>query len=160
MPLELMEAAVDAVRDLLRTHMPEKIADLNGRYEDEIVLDVPTEGSFFVSEQLTLENYPSIEVLGSDTPFDIDNVNTFKASHNIAVACTVMDDQDVERLRRKVYRYAVGIIEILRDQGRDAHHINFGSPAVDYSPAFRQRNSSQVLADCIVNVIYRKAEVP
>lgn len=159
--LMLMEDAVNTLLTMIRERMPAKIDELNTEFAgDGIELEQVLEGSYFDAEQLTLENYPAIEVLGSTTRFETDTMSLLKTAHEVVISCTVMDDQDVSRLRRKVYRYARALVEVLREIRQDGHFISWGDPPIDFSPAFRNRNTSQVLADCLLNVTYRKAENP
>jgi hypothetical protein len=155
--LALMEAAVEAVRDALEAALPDKLDDLDSEYNDGIELADPAR--YDVEEQIEADAFPLIEVLGDETVVLAEDATYLKAKHTLAVACTVQDDTRDGTLRRRVYRYARAIVEVLKEARPSiGYTVQFGSPAVDFSPAFRRRGSATAIAGCTVLVELVKTE--
>lgn len=159
MTLELIEGAIDALDVYMQANAAAKITALNAEYSDAITLDEIA--AWFTTEQVEVErqNFPYIEILGSGIESLAENGGMLEGEHAIAIVCTVQDGADAANLRKRVYRYARAIVELCKaSRASTGYALQWGSPMVDFSPAFRRRNTSKVIADCIVQVRMTKIE--
>lgn len=166
MPLQLIEGVLRDVSTYIDTNINNKIDALNVEWAADGIPN-PTihhpKRPFHLSEVIEADGsrYPMIEILGVVSSVMAEDASYMDSSHRFAIIVTIEDDISLELLRLRVYRYARVIIELMREyrSAGNGHIVNFGSPAVDYSPAVRRRNSSTVLADCLVNLEIVAAEV-
>jgi hypothetical protein len=169
MTLGLIEDAVDALILQLEAQFPAKVATLNTEYADAVALASPA--IYRASEVVEQALYPLVEVLGIQTSAagPIDQPGQMNLKHQISILITVQDDAGGDNIRRRVYRYARAAIEIIKTGrgtigtptavGAKAYAIEWGIPVVDFSPSFRERNSSMSMAGCAINVVLNRQEV-
>lgn len=111
MTLELLEGAVDAVSEYLQANMADKVAALNARYDDHVVLgDIVkyyTGGLPFSTPEV-----PSLVVHGEGWTPRLQRRVNIEASNEMTIIVFVgADDLDVRF--RSLCRYAIGVVELL-----------------------------------------------
>jgi len=111
MTLLLLEGAVDALSAYVQANMPDKVAELNARYEDSLLVNPVTyyDGSLPQSTP----TQPSVAFHGEYwTPVEQRRASIY-ITNNVTIVVFV-GDSDVEQRFRKLCRYALGITELLR----------------------------------------------
>ena len=111
MTLLLLEGAGDALSAYIQENMSAKVAELNARYGDSLLVDPKLyyDGSLPMSTPAQ----PSVAFHGEGwTPVEQRLANVY-ASQSITVVVFV-GDNDVEARFRKLCRYSLGITELLR----------------------------------------------
>lgn len=156
---KLIETCIDDLVTRLTATMAAKLTALNTEYGDFTLDDIVT---YSKSELIEVEKFPTCEVVGLATTILSEDYAMATFRHDIGIIITVSDDTNPGRLREKVYRYARAVYEILDDwrkaTGADANSVEFPEPAIDFGAAIRNRRTSQVLADAMVNVRLVKSE--
>jgi len=111
MTLLLLEGAVDALSAYIQENMSDKVAELNTRYGDTLLVDPVTyyDGSLPHSTP----TQPSVAFHGESwTPVEQRLANIY-ITNGVTIVVFV-GDNDVEQRFRKLCRYALGITELLR----------------------------------------------
>jgi hypothetical protein len=111
MTIELLEYAVDDLSSYLQAQMAAKVAALNARHGDTLLDDIKT---YYIGNMpLSLPEAPAIVLQGESTEPREQRVANLMSTNNITVFVFVGDD-NVENRYRKLCRYAVGVVELLR----------------------------------------------
>jgi hypothetical protein len=131
----LIEAAIDAVKDYLSANMAAKLDVLDAEYGDFVLADIQR---YYIAELSEVPEQPAILVLG-DRSTITEAFAKMRGIHTITVAI-VATDQDAEQLRRRLYRYARAIVELMQTaRGSIAYMVKFES--LDYSPIWGKGDS-------------------
>lgn len=151
MTLGLMEKAVDDVKDCLETGMESKLDELDTEYGDGIMLvDIK---SWYVAEQVAIPEYPSIFVLGDYTEVDGETAGMMRSVNHLRVIVFI-SDQNLENLRRRLYRYVRAVVELLiaaRSSEGWGYAINF--ERFDYSPIYAGKGTYLADTHIAVNLV-------
>ena len=160
--LAMMEGCVDAVVTYVSANVPAKIAALNMEFADSIQL--PDITNVYSVEKLEIEpgDFPRVEVLGMRTDIQSENAAMVNSLSSLAIVCSIADDTDRANLRRRGYRYARAIVELLKaarsDGGLSGYAVGKIGP-IDFGPLRWKRGESRVIADVIIGVQILTAEV-
>lgn len=112
MTIELIEAAVDDLKAYLEAQMPAKITALNTRYGGAITLE--SIKTYYTGNMPTATpESPSIVVHGGGFTPKEQRLASLMLANNVTIVVFVGDD-NVETRFRKLARYTVGIVELLR----------------------------------------------
>lgn len=121
MTISLMEGAVDAVRDYLSTNLGAMLDTIDAEYDDGTVLaDIQ---AYYKGETLAVPELPAIYVLGNRTLLPADGPTHVTGAHHMTVAI-LCGGADTEALRKRLYRYILAVIRVLRAGRSDATFAN------------------------------------
>ena len=109
MTMELIEGAIDALKDYLKSNMAPKLDALDAEYGDFKLANIK---EWYVAELTAIPSYPAIIILGDATNIPVEGSGWLKGEHDITIAC-LATDQETERLRRRLYRYIRAVVEVL-----------------------------------------------
>lgn len=156
MVLTLTEAAVDAVKAYLDANLSAKLDTLDAEYNDGIVL-ADIAGTYVAEQSLeSVPRFPALFILGDGMDVQRWTPDYTEAAHRLLIGVIVLD-QDVENLRRRMYRYMRAVWELLTEaRAAAAFMYAIGSPSVSYSPVYTRE--SQYLADARLAVSMLLAE--
>lgn len=136
---KLVEKAVTDVKAYLQTNLPAKLDALDTEYADGIMLDDIK--AFYIAEQDVPET-PALFVLASSSNLtERGHDDRFDPRHRMTVGVMV-NEQDTEKLRKRIYRYIRAIIELLH-QGEDSAGLPyvFDLENANYSSIFVDRDN-------------------
>lgn len=157
----LSEAAVDAVRDYLVLNLETILGVIDTEKDDGITLPVPVAFVVGAQELDRISEYPigyvfATNMLGDMLPAGGQGL---RATHTIQVGI-IAEDDDTQRLRRRIYRYGRALIEAVADAQRTGNLTPFalvGTPQVTYSPTLS--DGSFFLGDVLLEWELRGTEV-
>jgi len=153
MTIELLEAAVDDLQAYLEAQMPAKITALNSRYADDYVLDSIKTYYTGNMPQSTPEA-PSIVIAGSGFTPKEQRLASLMLTNSITILVFVGDD-NVEARFRRLCRYAVGIVELLRTAKDNINYVvKLGGQAAVTEPM----NTQPFLQGIMIPVTLEQAE--
>ncbi|MFQ5834323.1 MAG: hypothetical protein ACE5HR_00155 [bacterium] len=126
--MKIIEDAAIKIRTVLQTNLPAKLDTIDTERGDGIVLD---DIAFFSITSYQLNEYfprPAMFILGENTPFlEISTVGGKRKRMTYIMDLTVVvEDNDEERLQKKLWRYADGVERVLeadRRLGGTVHSI-------------------------------------
>jgi len=141
MAWKLAEQLVNEVAAYLTANDAAKIAVLNTEYADTL-LEEPS--SWATSEKVlgAVQSWPVGIVLVESTPSYHWRGPKITAEHSLLVGMLVKD-QDLDNLRKKMYRNARMIVELLAEAGdlTSGYNLGVGSSEVNFSPLFEAAGS-------------------
>lgn len=164
MTWQLMEAAIDAVKDVLTGNISAKVTELNTRYGDSVTLADVVSDSIYHGEPTQIQNPPALLVVPgvSRDPQVLGGGGDIKLSHNVDVICFALGQLGADDLTRRVERYALGVLEIVRDnRPLSGYSVFWGDPLVEVRALLSSRTSpgSEFALDSIVSLKLSKMEV-
>lgn len=165
MTWELMEAAVDAVTAILATNIAAKVTELNTRYGDSVTLAAIAAGSIYHGEPTTIQAPPALIVVPgtSADPGKLGGGGAIELMHSVDVICFALGQVGADDLTRRVERYALGVLEIVRDNmPLSGFNVLWGNPLVEVRSLLSSRTApgSEFALDSIVSLRLKKLEVP
>lgn len=115
---KLMEEVVNDLNAVMQSGLAAKLTAIQTEHADGVTLDPIVE--FIVGER-EARDYPALWVLGQESEREIEegfnqlgfSLGFFR--HRVLIVVALIDPDDPERLRRKVYRYARAVHEVLAD---------------------------------------------
>jgi hypothetical protein len=152
MTLELLEGALDDLSAYVQANMAAKVATLNARYGDTLLSNVAAyyDGNLPLSTPET----PSIAFHGEGFTAREQHAANVHMSASVNVAIFVGDD-NVENRFRKLCRYALGVVELLRTaEGSMSYTVKLRGPVTLTEPL----NVQPFLQGIIVPVALERAE--
>lgn len=112
MTIRLIEGAVDDLSAYLQAQMPAKVAALNARYADSVTL-ADIKAYYLGNLPTSTPESPSIVIHGGGFTPNEQRLASLMLADNITLIVFVGDDNVEDRFRR-LARYAVGLVELLR----------------------------------------------
>lgn len=161
MALKLAEGLVDRLVTMLGAGMTAKLAALDAEYTDSIVLAPPA--AYVIAEQ-KLEDvaaWPVMYVLVDDTTLDRWGPSFTDSTHRVLIGALVLD-QVTDDLKRRLYRYARAIWEVLlagQLVAANGYQIIGETPRFDFSPIFTNDRRSEFASDVTVRVQLRAVPI-
>ena len=152
------EGLADEVKVYIDTNWPAKFAALNAEYADATVL-VDFKNTYIGElEQNSIQGFPSLGVLVEGQRASEVHHLFIRSTATLNIVCYVLD-QNEERLERRAYRVARGVIELLIE-GQVDGDITWDqlpdSLIVNYSPALT--GDSAFLKAAMIQWDFRKKE--
>jgi hypothetical protein len=130
----LIEDAVDQVRDLMRDQLNLNLERVYQQNLDKTInLDLIPDSRYYVSEAIEPLQPPAVFVVADSSDHDLNWQNVAMQTHSVMVGVLV-EDQEIQRLTRKCWRYAQAAWLTLHDQA--AGNVKVLVRSVDYSPIF------------------------
>lgn len=146
-----------ALATYLSSNFGPRVTALNTEYGDAVVLTTPAK--YAIAEVLEVDAYPLVQVLCDDTQVK-EIIGGLNESHQIRVICTVMDDSDVgeekANLRKRVYRYARAIVELIRSAqapgGIAPYSVHLSNDLITFGLYSPHRGSATTIGACGVKL--------
>ena len=137
MGLELIEGAVDALKDYLDANFAARVAALNTEYDDGITIEDMK--SWYVAMMPRIPEYPACVILGKNGDPDGEGEGWMKSQHQVEII-TVATDANTETLQRKLFRYIRAMIELAKaSRSSIGYQVNIGS--WDFSDVYASQSS-------------------
>ncbi len=153
MTIQLIETAVDALKAYLEAQMPAKITALNTRYGGTITLEA-IKTYYSGNMPASTPESPSIVVHGGGFVPKEQRLASLMLANNITIIVFVGDD-NVENRFRRLARYTVGIVELLRTaKDTIGYVVKLAGPADITEPM----NTQPFLQGYTIPVTLEKAE--
>ena len=151
-----IEDVVTKIKTTLQASLPAKLDTIETERGDGIVLD---DIAFFSITRLQRDEYfarPALFILGENTPFTIVTIggNRERAKYRIEM-CVVVEDNDEERLQKKLWRYFEGIKRVLsldRRLGETVHSIEV-TDLLTFSNVFKESSTPERTIFLLTEVI-------
>lgn len=125
MSYELMEGAVDALKDYFSENMADKVAVLNLEYNDSI--EIQGMKAWYTSMKRAYPEYPCGVIRGLNGDPEGEGEGWMKNQHNIDVII-LATDQDEEVLVRCLFRYIRAVVELAKaSRSSIGYQVNIGS---------------------------------
>lgn len=149
MSLELIEAAVDAVDTYLEANISAKVAELNARYDDDYTLVDPVHW-YVGGYPMAVPEPPSVALVAIGWTPEGQRRDNIEGSTRMDIVTFVGGDE-LEARYRRLCRYALGIMELLKAGGRSTGYaVTIDGPVelsdVMDTPSFLQAITVPVLA--------------
>lgn len=153
MAQKLIEGAVDAIKTYLAAKFAAKVAALNTEYNDGITIeDMKAWRIDYLAEE---QGFPIGIVYGYRGRPESEGDNYVRGEHVIDLVF-VATDQNVETLRRKLFRYVRAAIELVQDSRASIGYlINIGD--WDFSDTYASQSS--FLSGAKLTIYPKKYEV-
>ena len=116
-------------------------------------------------EPTQIQSPPALIVVPgpSTDPDKLGGGGAIELTHSVDIICFALGQVGVEDLTRRVERYALGVLEIVRDnRPLDGFNVLWGNPLVEVRSLLSSRTSpgSEFALDSIVSLRLKKMEVP
>lgn len=152
-----MEAVMEAVQDTLSTYMAAKVAALNTEYGDGITLTTIATYEWY-EKNFAAQEYPAIVLDDVRSDPTERYVGAMNETHKLIIFIADTDG-NAKTLKKKLYRYARAVKEILTtyyDLGGVT--ISAGYASTSYSPTFANEKKSRYLRTIAVEMDFEKEE--
>lgn len=112
-PVSFVEPILDQVKSILESNLSTKLDEIDSEWSDFELDDI---SDYFIGEMGLISQYPAIELIPVDSPGEEFTTVSVKCTHRVAVRIWATDDQnDRERLSRRIYRYQRAVTEVLKE---------------------------------------------
>ena len=101
----LMESVVDLITAKLKVDFPLRCAEADNQYSDGISLPPPADENYYISTRKQALGLPACYVVGGPAEMNYAGAPNYHISDDEVVLMLSAEDEDAEKLQRKVWRY-------------------------------------------------------
>lgn len=115
---QLVEKVVDLIKNHLQTNLGTELAVVSSNRDNLVSMETPINESYFIYAPVAGYRKPAILIIAEerDNQLERNGANFVDSIVNMHIAC-IVEDQDLERLVRKTYRYQAALHKLLFNRG-------------------------------------------